>query len=398
MTQVLIIDESSLFREYLSSILEQTGNFKVQAALNGFDGIVKLKNDPPDLIIMSMYLSRDGTREVLAQKKTAPNLVDIPVILLTNKLDAQQTEEFALYRVDKILLKPLKLGLLYHFLNKEFKILLFHDDTVGAIKITVNDSIIFIRVTVALNLNDLDALNFKLKETIELFDLTVIKIIIIMNDIQMTFSEAVNLVRFFQIITAINGIKYQNIKVLSNIAFIQKFLQLNPEVLGISIITTLKGAILMLIDMTDKPVHNKRSNFEIAYSVGINALTEATKNITIAVVSHVPALIETLNGIFQPACVLIKTYATVNEYTNDAQRNLFDVTFLDTEIPTLNLFEELAAFEKRDIKHHIVLMISTKQRELAWNSFEQGITRYVVKPLKSAEVFRQFIQIVYRNF
>jgi CheY-like chemotaxis protein len=378
--------------------LEQTGNFEVHVALNGFDGIVKIKNNPPDLIIMSMYLSRDGTLELLKQKKSVQNLVDIPVLLLTNKLEQRQMKEFISYRVDKILVKPIKFELLYFFLNKEFKVPLYHDETPGSIKVLVNDSIIFITVKDGINLNSLDALSFKIKELIELFDLSAIKVIIIINDIQITFSESVNMARLFLIVTSITGIKYQNIKVISNITFVHKFLQLYPEVIGIGIIATLKGAVLMLLDLVEKPSHNKRSNFEIAYAVGVNDLADVTKNITIAVVSNMPATIESINAVFQQTSVSIKTYATISEYIDTAEKAFFDVTYLDSEIPTLDLSETLNAFEKKNIKHNIVLMIPAKQRELVWNIFEHNAISYVVKPLKSAEVFRQFVQIVYRNF
>ena len=72
MKKILIIDESSLFREYLSNKLTSKG-FEVVQGTNGLDGSVKMRRELPDLIITDYYLTRKSSREVLQEKKGNPN-------------------------------------------------------------------------------------------------------------------------------------------------------------------------------------------------------------------------------------------------------------------------------------------------------------------------------------
>ena len=74
MKQVLIVDEAVLFREYLVNKLEEN---KVEAivAVNGWDGISKMRSIVPDLIIMDYDLTRQGCMEILKHKKDSPTLL-----------------------------------------------------------------------------------------------------------------------------------------------------------------------------------------------------------------------------------------------------------------------------------------------------------------------------------
>jgi len=59
MKQVVIIDESPLFREYLRIKLSNAG-LEVSVAINGLDGIAKIRNNLPDLVIIDYNLSRQS--------------------------------------------------------------------------------------------------------------------------------------------------------------------------------------------------------------------------------------------------------------------------------------------------------------------------------------------------
>jgi DNA-binding response OmpR family regulator len=64
---VLIIDESDLFRDYLKLRLTRAG-LEAEVAINGLDGISKMRNTPPDLIVMDYHLTRKTCKEVLEEK------------------------------------------------------------------------------------------------------------------------------------------------------------------------------------------------------------------------------------------------------------------------------------------------------------------------------------------
>ncbi|MCK4514518.1 MAG: response regulator, partial [Spirochaetaceae bacterium] len=80
MKKILVVDESTLFRDFLGQKLEGLG-FEVVTAINGLDGSSKLRSETPDLLIMDYYLSRMPAVELLQKKAEDPNTDGIPVIM-----------------------------------------------------------------------------------------------------------------------------------------------------------------------------------------------------------------------------------------------------------------------------------------------------------------------------
>ena len=111
MLKVLVIDESELIRSYLKKKLSTYG-LEVIVALNGFDGMIKMKNSLPDLIIMDYYLSRVSSLEILKEKKANPNTTNTPLIMATSKIDKTKLLEIARYNVSKFFAKPIKMDAL----------------------------------------------------------------------------------------------------------------------------------------------------------------------------------------------------------------------------------------------------------------------------------------------
>jgi CheY-like chemotaxis protein len=111
MKRILIIDDSSLFREYLQKKLEEFG-FDVLTAINGLEGANKIRSQNPDLIITDFTLSRKDIFEVLKEKDADPNTRHIPIVMISNKIQRDRLLEIAKYNVRKFLNKPLKVDLL----------------------------------------------------------------------------------------------------------------------------------------------------------------------------------------------------------------------------------------------------------------------------------------------
>jgi DNA-binding response OmpR family regulator len=94
MKKILVIDESSLFRDYLAKKLVEY-QFEVVQGVNGLDGTLKMRSEVPDLIIMDYYLSRKSSNEVLQEKKKNPNTAGIPVIMVSSRIDKTKIVEIA---------------------------------------------------------------------------------------------------------------------------------------------------------------------------------------------------------------------------------------------------------------------------------------------------------------
>lgn len=85
--KILIIDDEKDFCRAVKMNLELTGNFEVNAALNGKMGIKLAKKLKPDLILLDIVMPGIDGFEVLKRLKEDNNTIAIPVVMLTAKGD-----------------------------------------------------------------------------------------------------------------------------------------------------------------------------------------------------------------------------------------------------------------------------------------------------------------------
>jgi DNA-binding response OmpR family regulator len=87
--RILIIDDELYFAKLVKMNLELSGNFKVETALKGREGVklaVKLK---PHLILLDLLMPDIDGFEVLEILKKDPKTARIPVIMLSAKSDEE---------------------------------------------------------------------------------------------------------------------------------------------------------------------------------------------------------------------------------------------------------------------------------------------------------------------
>lgn len=89
---ILIIEDDQFLRELISKKLIQEG-FEVLEAVDGEDGIKKVKENKPELILLDLILPNLDGFEVLAAIKGMPALSAIPVIILSNLGQAEEVEK-----------------------------------------------------------------------------------------------------------------------------------------------------------------------------------------------------------------------------------------------------------------------------------------------------------------
>ncbi|MBL7142297.1 MAG: response regulator [Candidatus Pacebacteria bacterium] len=81
--KILIIEDDKFLRDLISQKLLKEG-FDIAQAVDGEDGIKKIKEENPDLILLDLILPGIDGFEVLTQMKADQNLASIPVIILSN--------------------------------------------------------------------------------------------------------------------------------------------------------------------------------------------------------------------------------------------------------------------------------------------------------------------------
>lgn len=83
MKKILIIEDDKFLRELIAKKLSQEG-FETLEAIDGQEGLKKIKEVRPDLILLDLILPGMDGFEILAKIKEEVSLSSIPVIILSN--------------------------------------------------------------------------------------------------------------------------------------------------------------------------------------------------------------------------------------------------------------------------------------------------------------------------
>ena len=83
MAKILIIEDDKFLRELIVSKLTKE-NYRVFEAADGEEGVKKIREEKPDLILLDLILPGIDGFEVLSQMKSDPAVSSIPVIILSN--------------------------------------------------------------------------------------------------------------------------------------------------------------------------------------------------------------------------------------------------------------------------------------------------------------------------
>jgi two-component system alkaline phosphatase synthesis response regulator PhoP len=84
-TRVLIIDDEKENVRYLSTILEENGFDDVHAAYDGEEGLERVKELVPGLILLDLRMPKKSGIAVFNELKDSPTFRDIPVVVLTGE-------------------------------------------------------------------------------------------------------------------------------------------------------------------------------------------------------------------------------------------------------------------------------------------------------------------------
>jgi len=104
---ILVIEDDKFLRELISRKLTGEG-FDVLEAVDGEEGIKKIKEGKPDLVLLDLILPSIDGFEVLTRVREDPEVSSIPVIILSNLGQREEVE------------KGLKLGAIDYLIKAHF--------------------------------------------------------------------------------------------------------------------------------------------------------------------------------------------------------------------------------------------------------------------------------------
>ena len=422
MKKVLIIDESPLFREYLRLKL-QDNDIKVSIGMHAADGIAKMISAAPDLIILDSALSRKGYMEVLKEKKADPNTSDIPVLLMSQRIDQKQLVEMVPYSVKKVFTKPVKIDTLFVTLSEQLGITFNIDESPGIVEVHVNDNIVFIELAQGLNRDKLDLLRFKIIELMELYEIRLPKVIVMLSDISLNENDITNLDKLLLAITRASRAKHKNIKVLTKDNFTRKYIQGHKDFAALEVVSNLQDAIDNLLEEMDSRIGLGETKEEIIEDMVLAADTsseeeeimalkfhaelskerleimkESLQNVRIGAVDDDFIIQELIKNAFRDTGAKISTFSDGEEFINSLGSQEFDLVFLDLLMPNKDGFEVLNHLKNADIQYPIIVLSAVTERDVVLKAYNMGIRSYLIKPLKPQDIFKKSIEVLRPDF
>ena len=104
--RVLIVDDESDIREVAGASLEAVGGYEVTTAPSGREGIEKAVAEQPDAILLDVMMPEMDGPTTLGKLQGDLATREIPVILLTAKVQAADRARFDELGVAAVLSKP----------------------------------------------------------------------------------------------------------------------------------------------------------------------------------------------------------------------------------------------------------------------------------------------------
>ena len=106
--KILVVEDDPSVRGLLQTLLSAEG-YDVATASDGLAGLVKATSSPPALVLLDLMMPDLGGVRVLEEMRDDPDLSDIPVIVVTGKVDAVPGMR-SLLGEENVFLKPFAVG------------------------------------------------------------------------------------------------------------------------------------------------------------------------------------------------------------------------------------------------------------------------------------------------
>lgn len=91
-TTILIIEDDRFLRELITRKLRDEG-YKVIEVVSGEEGVKKIKEIRPSLVLLDLILPGIDGFEVITRAKEDPALASIPIIILSNRGQREDVEK-----------------------------------------------------------------------------------------------------------------------------------------------------------------------------------------------------------------------------------------------------------------------------------------------------------------
>jgi len=104
--RILLVEDTATMI-MLEKLLLAGEGFEIATAGNGVEGLRKIKESPPDLVLLDVMMPEMDGIEMCRHLKENPETADIPVIMVTTLGEPEKVEQAFLAGCDDYLTKPI---------------------------------------------------------------------------------------------------------------------------------------------------------------------------------------------------------------------------------------------------------------------------------------------------
>lgn len=412
MKKVLIIDDASMYREFMQSQLTTYG-FDVNTAINGLDGVSKIRSFMPDVIIMDYMLSRKSSLDVLKDKMRDPNAKDKPVIMCSANVDRQKILEVAPFGVKKFLNKPIKIDALLAALSELLNVDIRVDDTPCLLDAHLNDQILFIEIARGFNNEKISLLQYKIAELLKLYKVQYPRILILMTDIQMRPEDKPKLDRLLEEVDKFID-SFNQVRILTLDDDIKNYIKYHMEYKEIEIAPSLEKAVSGLLGikgmesmtseqdgvqdvlLSSKDDQRTHEAFQLNFQDEGRNMTEGLKsrNLKIAVVDDDFIVHKIIGKASEKTGWSMTYYSNGKEFVEDLPQKNFDFLLLDLMMPDMDGFQVMEFLKSSSITIPTIILSALTKKESVLKAKEMGVNSYLIKPLKPEGIIDKIIDVI----
>jgi len=405
---VLIIDGSAPFRDYVATKLEGFKLVVIKAA-NGVDGLGKLLNQRPDLIIADYFLPQRDLVSILKAKNSDVTVADIPIIVCTGRISREKLVELAQLKVRKIFTKPLKIDQLWQAASEVLGVKITLDESPCILDAHINENVVFVEVAMGLNFEKISLLEFKLHELMAIHSLEVPKFLVMLSSLELKEADLPKIRRLFEILVEFTRGRVRWVKVLTQSKAVETALRGLLEFSELSITDSLEKAMDELLDKDKietflqeaKPVESSSVEMRFGQDKALTDLSQRIQSegadLRIAVVDDDFVVQEIVKNTFAASGSTVLAFDDGDDFLNKIPADL-DLIFLDLMMPRVDGFGVMEKLKALGSLTPIIVLSAVSRRDTVLRALGYGIRSYMTKPLKPNELLRKTFEVVGTHF
>ncbi|MBN1411178.1 MAG: response regulator [Spirochaetales bacterium] len=416
MMKILVIDESPFVKNYIQKKMEEN-NVIVHVASNGLEGMLKMRSETPDLIIMEYELSRKSSVELLKEKMGSTSLKRVPVIMISAQFDKKKIMDLSQYKVKKFLTKPIKIDALFKAICELLNIKFEMDATPSIMETHFNDNILFVEIAMGLNWDKIDLLKFKIAELMKLYKIYAPRTLVIMSNLNVEEDSDRKVLALLGNIIETTHTPKKAVKILTSLGFIKKIIAGHTDFSNIEVVDNLDKAIDSLLDnkvleqsllsqrmykqdllAAKKVKTEKNQDIQFHFEEESKPDYSISCDSTIVIVDDDVVIQEFVKTAFGDTGCNVIAYSNGRNFLEDLPKKQFDLLFIDLMMPVMNGFEVLHRMKQMKANLPVVVLSALSRKETVVEAKKYGILSYLIKPITPKMLHAKAAEILKMSF